>query len=217
MWHYRGNDRGYFPLPVLRQLINIINAAVFRCVMLDVFPLHNGIFSVACPIGIALGSISAFARVEIVLLRRRRITGKQQKHIKGLALLALMMFGALSIIVTGCSGSDDGDSTTINQQTLVGTWGITGSHTDNYSLSGTISLSADGALTYELVQLNHNQPGVKPLVMIGTGTWTFDGSLLTLRLLIFGSDVVHQGIPQGNSTEFSMVCSNGWTLNFSRK
>ena len=140
--------------------------------------------------------------------------GRQQKHIKGLVLLALMMFGALSIMVTGCGGSDDGDSTTINQQTLVATWGITGSHTQGYTESGTMSLSAEGALTYELVQINNNIPGLKPSILVGTGTWTFNGSSLTLT---FDSGVVDEGAVQGNSTYFSVACSNGWTLNFSRK
>ena len=140
--------------------------------------------------------------------------GKQQKHIKGLALVALMMLGALSIMATGCGGGDGGDSTIITQETLIGKWGITGSHTDNYSLSGTISLGDGGALTYELVQLNLNQPGLKPMILFGAGTWTFNGSSLSLT---FDYGVVSEGIPQGNSNNFSMVCSNGWTLNFSRR
>ncbi len=52
------------------------------------------------------------------------------------------------------------------------------------------------------------------MILIGTGTWTFDGPSLTLT---FDTGVVYQGAAQGNSTDFSMVCSNGWTLNFSRK
>jgi hypothetical protein len=143
--------------------------------------------------------------------------GRQQRHIKGFALLALIMFGALSITVAGCGEGGDGNGTTITQQTLVAPWSIRASHSQGYTQSGTISLNDEGVLTYELVQLNLNQPGVKPLILIGTGTWTFDGSVLTLTLVIYGSDVVHQGTPQGDSTNFSMVCSNGWTLNFSRK
>jgi len=50
--------------------------------------------------------------------------GKQQKHIKGLALVALMMLGALSVMATGCGGGDGGDSTIITQETLIGKWGI---------------------------------------------------------------------------------------------
>ncbi len=139
---------------------------------------------------------------------------RQQKHIKGLALLTLMMLGVLSIMVTGCGGGDDGDGTTITSQTLVAAWGIRASHDQGITQSGTISLSAEGALTYELVQLNLNQPGLKPTILVGIGTWMFDGSSLTLT---FDTGVVDQGTAQGNSTEFSMVCSNGWTLNFSRK
>jgi hypothetical protein len=143
--------------------------------------------------------------------------GRLQEHNKGLALLALIMFGALSLMVIGCGDGGDGNDTTINQQTLVAAWGIRASHDPGITQTGTISLNDEGALTYELVQLNLNQPGLKPMILIGTGTWTFDGSALTMTLLIYGSDVVYQGTPQGNSTEFSMVCSNGWTLNFSRK
>lgn len=124
------------------------------------------------------------------------------------------MFGALSIMATGCGDGGDGNNTTITQQTLVAAWGIRASHDQGITQSGTISLSAEGALTYELVQLNLNQPGLKPMVLIGTGTWMFDGSSLTMTL---DTGVVDQGTAQGNSTEFSMVCSNGWTLNFSRK
>jgi hypothetical protein len=124
-----------------------------------------------------------------------------------------MMLVALSVMASGCGGGDGGDSTAITQQTLVGKWDIRGSHTDGYSLTGKISLGAEGALSYELVQLNLNQPGLKPIVLIGAGTWTFNGSSL---LLTFEYGVVSEGIPQGNSNNFSMVCSNGWTLNFSR-
>ena len=142
---------------------------------------------------------------------------RKQRHSKGLALLAWIMFGALSIMVIGCGDGGDGSDTTINQQTLAAAWSIRGSHDPGITQTGTISLNDGGALTYELVQLNLNQPGLKPTILIGTGTWTFNGSSLTLTLLIFGSDVVHQGTPQGDSTNFSMVCSNGWTLNFTRK
>lgn len=140
--------------------------------------------------------------------------GKQQKLIKRLPLLALMMFGALSIMVTGCGGDDDGDGTTITQQTLVATWDIRASHTQGITQSGTISLSAGGELTYNLVQLNLNQPGLKPMILIGTGIWTLNESSLTLT---FDTGVVYQATAQGNSTNFSMACSNGWTLDFSRK
>ena len=140
--------------------------------------------------------------------------GRQPKRIEGLALLALIMFGALSIMVTGCGDGGDGNDTTINQQTLVATWDITASSVSGLTQTGTISLAAEGALTYELFQLNLNQPGQKPLILIGTGTWTFDAPSLTLT---FDTGVIYQGAAQGNSTDFSMVCSNGWTLNFSRK
>jgi hypothetical protein len=137
----------------------------------------------------------------------------QQNH-SGLALLALIVFGALSILIAGCGDSGEGNGTTITQQTLAATWDIRGTHYQGYAESGMISLGADGALNYELVQVNNNVPAQKPIILIGTGTWTFNGSSLTLT---FDRGVVDEGIPQGNSTTFSMVCSNGWTLNFSRK
>jgi hypothetical protein len=179
-----------------------------------VFTLHKGTFDVEDPIGMALGSISAFACVEIILAKRRSNMGGQQKKIKGFALLVLMMFGALSIMVTGCGDSGDGGATTLTQQTLVATWGITASHPQGYKENGKISLNADGALTYELVQVNNNVPALKPMILIGTGTWTFNGSSLTLT---FDSGVVDEGVVQGDTTNFSMACSNGWTLNFIRK
>ena len=141
--------------------------------------------------------------------------GKQQKHIKGLALVALMMLGALSIMATGCGGGDGGDSTTITQQALIGTWDITGSHKDNYSVIGTISFGAEEALTYDLFQVNHNPPPAqRPIILVGAGTWRLNGSSLTMN---FDNGVVYEGIPQGNSSNFSLACSNGWTLNFSRR
>jgi hypothetical protein len=124
-----------------------------------------------------------------------------------------MMFGALSIMVTGCGG-DDGDGTAITQQTLVATWDIRASHDPGITQSGTISLSAEGGLIYNLVQLSSNPPGLKPMILIGTGTWTLNESSLTMT---FDTGVVYQATAQGNSTNFSMACSNGWTLNFSRK
>jgi len=144
--------------------------------------------------------------------------GTQQKLIKGLPLWALMMFSALSIMATGCSGGggDNGDGTTITQQTLVAIWDIRASHSQDITQSGTIFLSAGGELTYNLVQLNSNPPGLKPMILIGTGTWTLNESSLLLTLT-FDTGVVHQATAQGNSTNFSMACSNGWTLNFSRK
>ena len=142
--------------------------------------------------------------------------GKQQKLIKGLPLLALMMFGALSIMATGCGGGggNDGDGTTITQQTLIATWDITASHSQGITQSGTILLSDGEELTYNLVQLISNPPGQRPIILIGTGTWTLNESSLTLT---FDTGVVYQATAQGNSTNFSMDCSNGWTLNFSRK
>jgi hypothetical protein len=140
---------------------------------------------------------------------------RQQRRIRGLALLAWTMLGVLSIMTVGCGGSsDNSDSTIINQQTLVATWDVTGSHTQGFRLIGTISLGADGTLTHELMQINDTIPAQRPIILIGKGTWAFDGSSLTL---IFEYGVVDQGTAQGDSTNFSMVCSNGWTLNFSRR
>jgi len=143
---------------------------------------------------------------------------KQQKLIKGLPLLALMTFGALSIMATGC-GSDsrnDGDGTIITQQSLVAIWDIRASHSEGITQNGTISLNDGGELVYNIVQLKSNPPGLKPMILIGTGTWTLNESSLLLTLT-FDTGVVHQAIAQGNNTNFSMDCFNGWTINFSRR
>lgn len=140
--------------------------------------------------------------------------GRQQKHLKELAPLLVMVFGALSIIITGCDGGDDRDddnAATITQQTLVATWDIAASNPQGYTQNGTISLNDDGTLAYELVQINKNVPAQRPMVLIGTGTWTFDRTSLTMT---FDSGIVYQGTTQGDSTTFSIICSNGWTLDF---
>jgi hypothetical protein len=109
------------------------------------------------------------------------------------------------------SGSSSGGSTgggTITTQSLVATWGFTGSNASGTTGSGTIQLNSGGSYTYNYTQSNLQTP------QTGSGTWTLNGSTLTLT---FDAGAVYQGTAQGNSTNFSMVCSNGWTLNFTRR
>jgi hypothetical protein len=90
----------------------------------------------------------------------------------------------------------------VTQQSLVGTWGVTGSTASGGATSGTMILTSGGTLTYNLAQT------------AGTGNWSLSGLSLTITL---NTGVVYYGSAQGDSNNFSIVCTNGWTLNFSRK
>ena len=136
----------------------------------------------------------------------------------GITAGAIAVTGGVAVAAAGSSsGSSSGSSGTtpldpqITQQTLAATWGFTGSTASGSTVSGTMQLSSGGSLTYNGTQTN---PGQSPSTSTGTGGWTLNGSSLTLT---FDLGAIYQGTAQGNSTNFSMVCSNGWTLNFSRR
>jgi hypothetical protein len=137
----------------------------------------------------------------------------------GIVAGALVLTGGVAAVAAGSSGGGGGDSgggggtldTHITQQTLAATWGVTGSSTWGATTSGTIPLSPGGTYTYNLSTV---QPGRPATTQTGTGTWTLSGSTLSLR---FDAGAVYTGTTQGDSTNFSMVCDNGWTLNFSRR
>ena len=136
----------------------------------------------------------------------------------GITAGAIAVTGGVAVAAAGSSGSSSSGSSgttpldpQITQQTLAATWGFTGSTASGSTVSGTMQLSSGGSLTYNGTQTN---PGQSPSTSTGTGGWTLNGSSLTLT---FDLGAIYQGTAQGNSTNFSMVCSNGWTLNFSRR
>lgn len=109
------------------------------------------------------------------------------------------------------SSSGGGSSGAITQQTLAATWGVTGSSAWGGRTSGTMELRSGGTGTYTITDV---LPGQSPNTYSGTFTWSLNGSTLTLT---FDRGAVYQGSAQGNSSSFSMTCSNGWTLNFTRR
>lgn len=140
-------------------------------------------------------------------------TGMSTAAIAGIALGGAAVVGGIAAAAGGGGGDDGGSGgdTTITQQTLVATWGITASSTWGATSSGTIILRSGGSYTYDL---NTTQPGQATTHEAGSGTWSLSGTSLTLT---FDQGAVYYGTAQGTSQSFSMSCSNGWTLHFSRR
>ncbi len=103
--------------------------------------------------------------------------------------------------VSGSSSSDDGGSA-LTTSTILGNWGVSGSHPGGRTTSGNINFGSGGGYSYTLAGSGS-----------GTGTWSLSGTNLTLR---FDAGAVYNGTASGSSNNFTMVSSNGWTLNFSR-
>ncbi len=144
-------------------------------------------------------------------------TGLSTAAIAGIAIGGAVVIGGAAALAGGGGGGSSSSSsstldTNITTQTLAATWGITGTRPASGSTtSGTIVMSPAGTYTYSLTTIH---PGSSPSTGTGTGRWSLTGSSLTLT---FDAGAVYNGTAQGNSTNFSMVCSNGWTLNFSRR
>lgn len=131
----------------------------------------------------------------------------------GISTTALVIGGVVAAAAVGgaaaaSSSSDDdgGSAEELTSSTIVGSWSVTGSSTYGSTTSGTITFNNGGSYTYTL---NTSGYGAES----GSGTWTLSGSNLNMR---FDAGAVYNGTATGNSRNFTMNSSNGWTLNFSR-
>ncbi|MCP3932003.1 MAG: hypothetical protein GY705_23265 [Bacteroidetes bacterium] len=98
----------------------------------------------------------------------------------------------------------------LDQNTLVGTWDITGSSKGRASTTGTISFLEDSAfkVVFHVVYKNgrkHTTPG--------SGTWLLNDTQLNMK---YKAGAVYNGTVKGNSLMFSMSSGNGWRLSFKK-
>jgi hypothetical protein len=113
---------------------------------------------------------------------------------------------------SGGGGGNDNGGTTLTNQSIVASWGVTGSNVGSGATSsGSIQFNQNGSYSYSLRDVFPS--GAQP-VATGSGSWNLNGSSLTLS---FDKGAVYQGTATGNSTAFTMNSSNGWTLNFTRR
>lgn len=117
----------------------------------------------------------------------------------GVAAVAAVGAGA-AVAVSSSSSSDDGGST-LTSRTILGNWNFSGTSKYGSSDSGTMVFYDNGRITAN----GRNSKG--------SGSWSLSGTNLTIH---WDAGAVYNGTASGNSNRFTMVSSNGWTLNFSR-
>jgi hypothetical protein len=115
-----------------------------------------------------------------------------------------------SISVTVNSGIVTGQNfvgnNVLTTGTIVSSWIISGSSGANMA-AGTIQFLPSGILSYSVTET-----GIST-VETGTGTWALAGSKLTI---IYDKGAIYTGTAAGTSANFTMVSTNGWTMNFLR-
>ncbi|MFH1155989.1 MAG: lipocalin family protein [Pseudomonadota bacterium] len=117
--------------------------------------------------------------------------------------------GAAAIGSSGGGGGSHGE--VLTEGTIVGYWNITGSNAAAGSTTaGNITFNDNGSYTYVL---NSTFSDGSTNSSSGGGQWTLTGTNLDLT---FDAGAVYDGTASGNSNSFTMVSSNGWTLNFTR-
>ncbi len=107
--------------------------------------------------------------------------------------------------------TNSGQGVELTEKTIVGFWNLTGSNNSEGSTTeGSLTYNANESYSYQFLTTysdssTHNGSG--------TGTWILADDDLTLN---FDAGAVYNGIASGDSDSFTMVSSNGWTLNFTR-
>jgi hypothetical protein len=130
-------------------------------------------------------------------------------------LVAAGVVGAAAVgggvAAASSSSSSGGSAQELTEQTIAGNWGVTGSHTGGSTTTGNVTYNDNGSYTYNFRTIFSNNSTSDDS---GSGTWTLNGDNLILN---FDAGAVYNGTATGNSKSFTMVSTNGWTLNFSRK
>ena len=132
----------------------------------------------------------------------------------GSGVAAAAIAGGTAVAVSGGGGGGGGDSHSeaLTEQTIVGTWDVTGTSTEGSTLSGTIIFYSNQTYSYNWTQ--YFSGSSTPTPGSGSGTWTLSGTYLTMN---FDGGAVYEGQASGNSKNFTLVATNNpWTLNFKR-
>jgi hypothetical protein len=132
------------------------------------------------------------------------------------ALVAAGVVGAAAVgggVAAASSSSGGGGSSPedLTEKTIAGNWSVTGSHTGGATTNGNFTYIDNGSYTYNFSTIFSDNSTSETS---GSGTWTLDEDNLILN---FDAGAVYNGIATGDSSSFTMVSTNGWTLNFSRK
>jgi hypothetical protein len=115
---------------------------------------------------------------------------------------------AVGVGAAAANSSSDDDSggsalADISQQTIAGTWSVSGVRTDGATASGTITFNNNSTFSYAL-----SDSGT------GVGSWSLTNSILTMR---FDAGAIYSGPASGNSQNFTLnSTNNGWVLTFTR-
>lgn len=126
----------------------------------------------------------------------------------GFTTTAAVVAGAAAVAVVGGAavagggGGGSGGGEELTSQTILGGWSVSGSHTDGRTTSGTVTFNDGGGYSY-----NFSDSGS------GSGSWNLSGTNLVMS---FDKGAVYNGTVSGDSKNFTMKSSNGWTLNYSR-
>jgi hypothetical protein len=128
---------------------------------------------------------------------------------------------AVGGVAAAAGGGKSGGSTSVSasptptaltNQSIVSLWNTSGSHNSSgQTTDGKLTFNSDGSYSYTLV--THRTGGLADAPAQGVGTWALNGTNL---ILTFDRGAIYNGTASGNSVNFTMVSSNGWTLNFAR-
>jgi len=126
---------------------------------------------------------------------------------------------AAAVSSSSSSSSDDdngnnnnnGTGEELTEKTIVGFWNINGNNNSEGSTTdGTLTYNENETYSYQFLTTYSDNSTYNGS---GTGTWILTDDDLTLN---FDAGAVYNGIASGDSDAFTMVSSNGWTLNFTR-
>jgi hypothetical protein len=141
--------------------------------------------------------------------------GMSTAAIVGVGLGVAAVAGGTAVAVNAYKDNkDDNDNDSgedLTEQTITGNWNVTGTSIYDWSTRGPVYFNENGSFTYDLT---NTEPDGTISNSSGSGTWTLNGSNLTLN---FDRGAVYTGTATGDSDAFVMVDNNiGWTLTFKR-
>ncbi len=130
----------------------------------------------------------------------------------GAGVLGAAALGGAAAAIGGGGGGSSSGGKELTEDTIVGTWSVTGSHPAGSTTSGKITYNENGSFSYNLSTLHLGD--TSPSTEAGGGNWSLSGTYLTMN---FDAGAIYEGYASGDSKSFVLdSTNNGWTLNFKR-
>ena len=132
--------------------------------------------------------------------------------IVGVGIGAAAVAGGTAAAVSGGGGGGGGhdEPQDLTEKTILGDWNINGSSTGGSTTTGDFTFNKDSSFS-AFFRVHYSDGSTEE--MSNVGTWTLNGTNL---ILTFDAGAVYNGTATGDSDAFTMVSTNGWTLNFTR-